>query len=152
MANFHSIANGVSALMNSVTASRSAQGIWYFREGVKKAMVDFRETGTPAIYALTAGSASTYVAISASASRLFGVIIENTHSSALAAGVYNSATPTVGTSVLWGVLVPATTVMAFTFDTPYVFSTALTWAATTTVEGSTQTNGTLIKLGAVYTT
>ena len=155
MANFNSVANGVQALLNSVTASRSAQGIWYMREGARRTMVDFRETGTPKVYALTAGSASTYVQIeSATACRLFGLVIENTHSSALAAGLYNhaSGTPTVGTAVVWGILVPATTVMAVTFDTPYVFSSSLVWAATTAVEGSTQTNGTLIKLGAVYTT
>lgn len=151
MANFTQVSNLVTQVLDSVTASVSVQGEWYWREAVRRAMQDFRETGTPKVYPLTAGSASTYVAIDANPARLFGVLVENTHSSALCWGLYNSATPTVGTSVLAAASVPATSVQVVTFDDPYVFSTALTWAATTTVVGSTQTNGTLIKLAAIYT-
>lgn len=152
MANFNAVDNLVAAVLQSVTASRSNQAMWYWRESVRRAMVDFRETGTPAVYPLTAGSASTYVAISAAASRVFGVLVENTHSGALAWGLYNSATPTPGTAPLIGSLVPATTTHAYTFNNPFVFSTAVSFAVTTALEGATQTNGTLLKLSAIYTT
>lgn len=156
MADWSKIQNAVDLVLNSVGSTRAVQGQWYWREAVRRAVQDFRETGTTAVFPLTVMSAAAVTAISAAANRLFGVLIDNSASGTdFYTQLWNVASGgvTIGTTVeildLW---TPRATVTLYAFTAPIVNSTALTVGVSTAPHGATQTGAAQVSVAAVYST
>lgn len=154
MADYSRIQHILMGQIQKVAATRQVQGLAYGVECVRRTLVDYRETGTPKVFPLTAGSASTFITVEgASAVRLFGVLIENTDASLKWVQLYNNAAPTIGTTVpIQTVSCPATAARFVAYAVPEdQIVTAFTFAVTTTAAGATQTNGNLVNVALVYT-
>jgi hypothetical protein len=152
MAQWNAVQNIIDGQIQKVVAARQEQGLWYWREAIRRAIQDFREVGTVKVYPLTAGSASADIDVEAVGVRLFGILLENSLGSDLWVQFFNTATPTLGTTVpIITVKAPTVTARGIAWLIPEIFTTALTWAVTTTPAGATQTGGASMNVCIVYT-
>ena len=156
MADWSRIQHQVDNLIGSVSATRSDQALWTWREALRHLVMDFRETGTPRVSAYSLFDGTNDTDIESNAVRLFGVVIDNSMSAEDAFIVlYNTATPTEGTTDPLGYLwAPRNRVSAYVFR-PIVFSAALTWSSVlgteAGLEAGTLTTASGTQVGLVYT-
>lgn len=160
MADWNRIQNIVDGgILNAVTTANSVQGLWYWREGVRRVMQDYRETGTPGVYTLqAAGAAGKQVLVATSlTARLMGFVAENTNTNTLYLQIadLDSGSWTLGsTAPVISVLVPANKAIAYVLAIPLnanATNGGLTFAVTTTATGATQTNAAQVSVAFVYT-
>ena len=156
MANWNRIQHLVDGVIAGVSATRSDQALWTWREAVRALIQDFREVGTPRISAYTLFGGTDDVDVEANAVRLFGCVIDNSMAAEDAFVVlYNTATPVEGTTNPLGYLwAPRARVSAYAFR-PIVFDTAFTWSAVlgteVGLEAGTLSTASGIQVAAVYT-
>lgn len=156
MADWSRIQHQVDALISSIATARSDQYLWTWREALRKAVQDFRETGTPRVSPLRTFDGSNDVDEETGAVRLFGMLVDNSQSGTDAhVSTYNTNTVTEGTTnplaIYWA---PANRVVAYAHR-PIVFSTAFSWSATsgtqTALEDGTLSAADVLQVAWVYT-
>jgi len=161
MADWSKIQNLVDGgVINAVSAANSQQGLWYWREAVRRCVQDFRETGTPAVYTLQAAPTSGNIALATTAptARLFGCVMDNTSSSIfyLQISDLTTASFTLGSTAPYAVIrAPANTCSAVVFAIPIMANATnggLAAGVTTTFSGGTQTSASGVLVGFVYST
>jgi hypothetical protein len=147
-------------ILNAVSKANSVQGLWYWREGVRRALQDYRETGTPGVFALSAASTAGKQAIVSTSGtmRLFGVVYDNTGTNTfwLQISDLDSGSFTLGTTapnVAVKILPSIAGAIVFAIPMPAnATNGGLTAAVTTTATGATQTNAGAVFIAFVYTT
>lgn len=156
MADWSRIQHQVDALIGGVSATRSDQALWTWREMVRHLVQDFRETGTPRVSAYTLFDGTNDEDVESGAIRLFGVVIDNSQASTDAhIHTFNTATVVEGTTdplaIYWA---PANRVVCYAHR-PIVYSAAFSWSATTgteaAIEAGTLTAASGVQVGWVYT-
>lgn len=157
MAEWSRIQHQVDGLIAmAVVAARSDQRLWYWREGLRKAIQDFRETQTPRVSAYQLFDGVDDIDIEANAVRLFGVVVDNSQAAVDNYVVlYNTATPVEGTTgPLVHVWAPRAAVTCHVFPTPVVFDTALSWSALAgtqaAIEAGTLAAASVVRAAMVY--
>lgn len=153
MADWSRIQHQVDNVISSVSTARSDQALWTWREALRRLIQDFRETGTPRVSAYSLFDGTNDVDVEAGATRLFGAVIDNSMAAEDAfIALYNTATPTEGTTDTLGYLwAPRNRVSVYAFR-PIVFSTAMTWSSVLGTEVGleagtlTTANGTQVSL------
>jgi len=153
MADYSRIQGILMGQIQKVAAARQVQGLAYGIECVRRSMVDYRETGVPKVYPLTAAAAGDVDVEVTGGSRLFGVLLDNSAGGPFWLQLFNTNTPTLGTTVpIQTISIPGVGARFVAFATPEdAFTAALTWAVTTTAAGLTQTGNTTVSVALVYT-
>mgnify|MGYP001600296027 FL=1 len=155
MADWSRIQHQVDALIGGVSATRSDQSLWTWREMVRHLVQDFRETGTQRTSAYTLFGGTDDVDVEAGAIRLFGAVIDNSMAAEDAyIALYNTATVVEGTTDTLGYLwAPRNRVVAYAFR-PIVFATAFSWSSVlgteAGLEAGTLTTASGTQVGFIY--
>ena|SRR3990167_1249307 len=156
MADWSRIQHQVDALIGGVSATRSDQALWDWRENVRHLVKDFREVGTPRVSAYTLFDGTNDEDVETGAVRLFGCVIDNSMSAEDAyIALYNTNTVVEGTTNTLGYLwAPRNRVSCYAFR-PIVFDTAFSWSSLAgteaDLEAGTLTTASGTQVGFVYT-
>ena len=153
MADYSRIQGILMGQIQKVAAARQVQGLAYGIECVRRSMVDYRETGVPKVYPLTPAGAGDVDVEVTGGSRLFGVLLDNSAGGPFWLQLFNTNTPTLGTTVpIQTLSIPGVGSRFVAFAVPEdAFTAALTWAVTTTAAGAVQTGNTTVSVALVYT-
>ena len=162
MANFARIANVLEGILNSqLNATRINQGVWEWYNALQRIVSANNVTGTATVYGPITVADSDFVAVVASASTMYGAVIDNSNASeAVFVSILDGGTGlTPGTEHIVGALchVPAATMSTWVWPSGISMPTTgiAVYAGTGTsagLEAGTAVTGTNPTLLLVYTT